>query len=296
MPQSQTGQAVRWAPIASLANGANQVYTVTANVASGATGSLENVARATSSTSDPDDANNRSTFSSAVTVSADVTVTKTVGTATAATGAGKGIAGWIVIGVAGVGIAAAGIFWGVKKGDDGHEPATVAVQVDAPQPRETPRGDDATRRPAATKPVERDVSRRVDPEPAEKSKGDSPPEADTGAKRPRRTKPAAADGADPSGADAGPMADEIAYTSRMRAALAANPALTLKLAEEGDEKFRNGMFGRERLAYAILALAKLGRMNEARRRADAFLKRYPKGALAESVRAAVGAEAEGHGN
>ena len=78
-PASQVGRAVTWSPIASLANGASQVFTLTANVSPSASGSLENVARASSTTSDPNTGNNRGTRSSTVSTSADISVTKTVG-------------------------------------------------------------------------------------------------------------------------------------------------------------------------------------------------------------------------
>jgi len=220
----------------------------------------------------------------------------TPGAAAGGAGASKGIAGWIVVGVAGVGIAAGGLIWGLGRSDSGEDRASAPVELDAPVQAEPPSKDAPRLQSPTMEPGETDDTRRAEPVRSEPRSDEPPPGADTTARRSHRNKAAAAQGSEPPDANAEPMADEIEHTSRMRAALAEDPALTLELAEEGNKEFRNGMFGRERLAYAILALAKLGRMDEARRRAEAFLKRYPRGPLAESVRAAVGADTNGQGS
>lgn len=77
---------------------------------------------------------------------------------------------------------------------------------------------------------------------------------------------------------------EIAALGEARAALASHPARALELATRGQAEFRAGMFREEREAIAVFALRRLGRHAEARRRAEAFLARYPDGPFSEQIR------------
>ncbi len=77
---------------------------------------------------------------------------------------------------------------------------------------------------------------------------------------------------------------EIEALAEARRALAADPARALALAEQGQQQFRDGMFGQEREAIGIFALHKLGQEARARQRAEAFLARYPDGPFSEQVR------------
>jgi hypothetical protein len=76
----------------------------------------------------------------------------------------------------------------------------------------------------------------------------------------------------------------LAAASRL---LDSNPERTLALVRAGEKEFPNSMFMEERGHLRILALIKLGRTDEARRRAWPYLRRYPKGPFAERVRRAL---------
>lgn len=75
-----------------------------------------------------------------------------------------------------------------------------------------------------------------------------------------------------------------------RRALASDPSRALSLTASIANEFPRGQLVEERLAIAIRALAKLGRLDEARTKADAFLETYGRGPHASSVRRAVGLE------
>jgi hypothetical protein len=88
-------------------------------------------------------------------------------------------------------------------------------------------------------------------------------------------------------------AREIAATDRMRRALRGDPNLALQVAREGEREFgKDGLFHMERRAHEALALAALGRRDEARRKAAAFLTRWPRGPLSERVREIVDDDSE----
>jgi hypothetical protein len=82
-------------------------------------------------------------------------------------------------------------------------------------------------------------------------------------------------------------ADEARQLNAARQALKADPAKALALAEAGEEQFPNGALVQERRGYAILALVALDRRDEAERRAEAYLERWPKGALSRRIRDAL---------
>ena len=66
--------------------------------------------------------------------------------------------------------------------------------------------------------------------------------------------------------------------------LARDPARALELARAGDKRFPHGYFVEERQYIVIMALFHLGRIDEARARADDFLRAYPRGPFAQKVR------------
>ncbi len=69
--------------------------------------------------------------------------------------------------------------------------------------------------------------------------------------------------------------------------LVADPARALELARRGEEEFTGSMFGQERQQVLLLALVKLGRMDEAKRLARPFLVRYGNGPFSDRVRRAL---------
>ena len=81
---------------------------------------------------------------------------------------------------------------------------------------------------------------------------------------------------------------ETADIARLRSVSQSDPARGLALAQDGARKFPQGFFSQEREAIAIRALVRLGRVREARARAEHFLSAYPRGPAAESIRASVG--------
>jgi hypothetical protein len=91
-------------------------------------------------------------------------------------------------------------------------------------------------------------------------------------------------------ADEGPddsVRREIEALARARKALAADPKRALALVNEADREFHNGMFAEERAAIRVMALASLGKKDDAKRRAQKFLQRYPSSNFADRVRKAV---------
>lgn len=94
---------------------------------------------------------------------------------------------------------------------------------------------------------------------------------------------AAVDAADP---DEG-LRREIAQLADGRHLLINDPAAALALVDAGQREFATGMFAEERAAIAIFALDKLGRREEARHRAERFVRRYPAGSFSHRVRALI---------
>jgi hypothetical protein len=76
--------------------------------------------------------------------------------------------------------------------------------------------------------------------------------------------------------------------AQLRAVARTDAQRALALAQDGARKFPQGFFSQEREAIAIRSLVKLGRLSEARARAEHFLSAYPRAPAAESIRASVG--------
>lgn len=81
-----------------------------------------------------------------------------------------------------------------------------------------------------------------------------------------------------------PLAQEAALLERARGALESAPARALALTREHAREFPSGQLGLEREIVAIEALQKLGRVTEARARADALLRTAPGSYYEERIR------------
>jgi hypothetical protein len=185
---------------------------------------------------------------------------------------GSGLA-WVIGGVVGL-AAAAGL--GLALAPSVLEPVAVA-----PPPVAEP---DRPAEPAAA------VAEPPLPPPAVVPPASAEPE-DAASPAPRRStgttrRPAAAVPAEAAGDDAARR--EIEALARARTALAADPARALELVEAADREFSPGLFAEERAAIRVLALAQLGRRDEALRHGRAFLRRFPASTLADRVRGAIG--------
>lgn len=87
--------------------------------------------------------------------------------------------------------------------------------------------------------------------------------------------PSSAPEARPNGAAARPAESEAELLERARRALASSPARALALTEQDRTRFPAGVLAQEREVIAIEALKRLGRSDEAARRAADFARRYP---------------------
>jgi hypothetical protein len=76
----------------------------------------------------------------------------------------------------------------------------------------------------------------------------------------------------------------LAVTQRV---LASDPQRALRLSQQGEREFPGTMFSAERRQLGLLALVKLGRLDEARRAGRPFLARYPKAPWSERLRLAL---------
>jgi len=77
--------------------------------------------------------------------------------------------------------------------------------------------------------------------------------------------------------------DEYALLRSARQAIATNPSLALSLTNEHIRRFPKGMLGQEREAIAIEALVRLGRRQEARARAEQFVRAHPDSPYAQRI-------------
>lgn len=99
---------------------------------------------------------------------------------------------------------------------------------------------------------------------------------------------------DPSDVAEARLEREMRMLKVAQANLSTNPARALSLARKGEQEFADSMFAQERQHVLILALVELGRLDEARRRAADYLKRYPRGPFSDRVRKALAAHAATH--
>jgi hypothetical protein len=95
------------------------------------------------------------------------------------------------------------------------------------------------------------------------------------------------------GEPARPTYDDARLEREMRmlkvaeSVLRTNPERALRLARQGEKEFPGSMFTQERQQVLLLALVELGRMDEARRLAKSYLRKYPKGPFSDRVRRAL---------
>lgn len=82
--------------------------------------------------------------------------------------------------------------------------------------------------------------------------------------------------------------DEFAFIRSAEAALESSPSRALASAEEHARTFPSGQFVQEREVIAVDALTRLGRTDEAKRRANAFLLRFPRTPYLSRLERALG--------
>ena len=81
---------------------------------------------------------------------------------------------------------------------------------------------------------------------------------------------------------------EMSLLMQAKQALASDPGRALTLAMAGEQQFRgDSMFGEERQHVLVLALIKLGRVEEAEQRAQPFLRAHPDSPFARRIRNAL---------
>ncbi len=85
-------------------------------------------------------------------------------------------------------------------------------------------------------------------------------------------------------APAAPERAEADNLVQIKTVIASDPRTALQLVEDGNQRFSAGPLREEREANAVLALALLGRDDEAKARARRFLVDFPKSSLSERVR------------
>ena len=88
---------------------------------------------------------------------------------------------------------------------------------------------------------------------------------------------------DPSSPDAMRELQEVASAQQL---LASDPARALSLVRSGEARFASGYLREERRYVGIIALFKLGRLDEARSEAARFVSDYPDGPFTARVRSA----------
>ncbi|WP_437877938.1 hypothetical protein [Sorangium sp. So ce513] len=199
---------------------------------------------------------------------------------TASAGAGATLPMWVkgLFVAVGVGLGGAGLYLAL---DDGQRAGAAA----------------ATPQRLTDLPLEELLSRRGSAAPAPAPTIAAPeaapaPEPAVAAPAPRRelpknTRPAAPAPAAP--IDSDELLRESRLIDRARAAATQDPGAALAAVQEHQREFPAGRLAEEREYVAIRALVRLGRVDEARARADAFLARYPSTSYADRVRRAVNA-------
>jgi hypothetical protein len=80
---------------------------------------------------------------------------------------------------------------------------------------------------------------------------------------------------------------EMGMIAMAQRVLQTEPAHALKLARQGEAEFRGSMFTQERQQLLLLALVKLGRIDEAKQLAKPYLARFPHGPFSDRVRLAL---------
>ena len=160
-------------------------------------------------------------------------------------------------------------------------PTTTARMVKAEAAR--PADDAAEARPHATPELQPEAHRtQTDPvvplPPRSRPTADAPATHDS----PTAADPPAV--ADPLPPDAMREIQEVASAQRL---LASDPAQALSLVRSGEARYSSGYLREERRYVGVVALFKLGRLDEARAEAARFVSDYPDGPFTARVRAAA---------
>ncbi|AGP35604.1 hypothetical protein [Sorangium cellulosum] len=194
-------------------------------------------------------------------------------------GAGATVPMWIkgIFLAVGLGAGGAGLYAAL---DDGRSAAgSVAPLTDLPleQLFSSARGG----LPAAAPPPA--------PEPAPAPAAEPAPAPVARREAPRNARPAAPAPDAIAAVDNDDLVRESNLVDQSRAALAQDPAAALAALARHEADFPRGRLAEEREFIAIRALMRLGRADEARARAAAFVARYPSSSFAEPVRRIVSA-------
>jgi hypothetical protein len=80
---------------------------------------------------------------------------------------------------------------------------------------------------------------------------------------------------------------EMQQVAKAEQLLARSPERALALVSQGDQRFARGYFQQERAYIAIMALIRLGRIEEARGRAASFAKQFPARPYGARIRSAL---------
>jgi hypothetical protein len=208
--------------------------------------------------------------------------------AVAASGAGGSLAAKLLLGAALIGGAA----WWVTARDEtpamdpGASTTPAATPAATPEPAAAPRSSAPTPAPAAAEPASAELA----PAPEEEPRVDAPESHVEAAVQPRGTRTRGASSGEATPGSESPddaVVREAKQIQAARRALGTDAARALSLTQSIAKEFPRGQLVEERLAIAIRALAKLGRMDEARLQAEVFLETYARGAHANAVRRAV---------
>lgn len=113
--------------------------------------------------------------------------------------------------------------------------------------------------------------------------GNAAPREATPAPEPKR-KPRPEPGAKAQGPDDLQEMQEVARAEQL---LEGSPERALALVRQGDQRFSHGYFQQERAYVAIMALIRLGRIEEARSRAATFAKQFPALPYGARIRSAL---------
>lgn len=146
------------------------------------------------------------------------------------------------------------------------EERTEPARAEAPAPESTPARSEVTPEPvtqrevtAAPEPKSSGTARKPLPEPASRAPGDLV------------------------------EMQEVATAEQL---LERSPARALALVKQGDQRFAQGYFQQERAYIAIMALIRLGRLDEARARAASFDKHFPALPYGARIHSALAAATE----
>ncbi|WP_437535221.1 hypothetical protein WME79_13340 [Sorangium sp. So ce726] len=197
----------------------------------------------------------------------------------AAAGAGATMPAWIkgIFLAAGIGAGGAGLYAGLGEAPNAAAPmAPPPVLTDLPLERLLSRA--GGRVPAGSPAAGAPVAEAPHPTPPALRR-----------EAPRSPRPAAPAPEPTAAADGDDLVRESNLVDASRAALAQDPEAALAALERHQAEFPKGRLAEEREFIAIRALVRLGRADEARARAAAFLARYPSSSFAEPLRRIAGA-------